>query len=171
MAEVIRWRDGAAPIVLTLTANPAVGATSATLATAFLYVTGTFTATFPDGETRTVTLTASATTCTWANGLAATQTQNTISVADAHSGAQTSTTALVANTARTGFQIQNLSGANQLYVNFGTGASSSVYSFILKTGSGAADGTGGSFAMFGPEVYRGLITIAGTSPSYAILEL
>ncbi len=171
MAEVIRWRDGVAPIVLTLTANPAAGATSATLTANFLYLTGTFTATFPDGETRTVTLTGGAKTCTWTGGLASTQTSNTISVADTHWGAQTSTTALVASFARIGFQIQNLSGANQLYVYFGAGASSSVYSFVLKAGSGAADGTGGSFAMFGPEVYRGIITIAGTSPSYAILEL
>ena len=85
-------------------------------------------------------------------------------------GAQTATTALAANSARVGFQIQN-QGTNQLYVYFGTGASSTIYHFILKASTGAADGTGGSFAMFSGDVYRGVVTIAGTSPSYSILEL
>ncbi len=84
-------------------------------------------------------------------------------------GAQTSTTALVANTARTYFQIQN-QGTNQLYVYFGTGASTSVYHFILKGATGAADGTGGSYAS-AQITYRGLITIAGTNPSYSVVEL
>jgi len=84
-------------------------------------------------------------------------------------GAQTSTTALVANTARTYFQIQN-QGTNPLFVYFGNGASSSVYHFILKAATGAADGTGASYAS-AQVVYRGIITIAGTNPSYSILEL
>lgn len=85
-------------------------------------------------------------------------------------GPQSAATALAANSARTGFQIQNL-GTNVLYVKFGTGAASDSYSFVLKAGSGAADGTGGSFAMMDGNVYRGIITIAGTSPSYVALEL
>ena len=85
-------------------------------------------------------------------------------------GAQTSTTALAANAARVGFQIQN-QGTNQLYVYFGSGASTSKYHFILKAATGAADGTGGSVSMFNGDVCRGLITIAGTSPSYSVLEL
>lgn len=84
-------------------------------------------------------------------------------------GPQTSTTALAVNTARTYFQIQN-QGTNQLYVYFGTGASSSNYHFILKGATGSADGTGGSYASES-VVYRGLVTIAGTSPSYSVLEL
>lgn len=85
-------------------------------------------------------------------------------------GAQTSTTALALNSARVGFQIQN-QGTNPLFVYFGTGAATNKYHFILKASTGAADGSGGSYAMLGGDVYRGLITVAGTSPSYSILEL
>jgi len=85
-------------------------------------------------------------------------------------GEQTSTTALAANSARSGFQIQNL-GTNVLYVKFGSSAASNSYSFVLKASTGAADGTGGSFAMMDGNVYRGIVTVAGTSPSYAVLEL
>lgn len=84
-------------------------------------------------------------------------------------GAQTSTTALAVNSAREYFQIQN-QGTNVIYVYLGAGASSTVYHFILKGASGAADGTGGSYASAG-VVYRGLVTIAGTNPSYSIVEL
>lgn len=84
-------------------------------------------------------------------------------------GAQTSTTALAANTNRNWFQIQN-QGTNPLFVYFGTGASSSVYHFILKASTGAADGTGGSFSSANC-VYRGIVTISGTSPSYSVVEL
>ncbi len=86
-------------------------------------------------------------------------------------GAQSAATALAANAARTGFQLQNLD-TGALFVKFGTGASTSSYSFVLKGGSGAADGSAGSFAMFGPEVYRGIITVASSgTPSYTALEL
>lgn len=85
------------------------------------------------------------------------------------SGAATSTTALAANSARTYLQIQNQS-TNVLYVYFGTGASSSVYSFILKACTATADGTGGTYSS-DAVVYRGLVTIAGTNPSYSVLEL
>ena len=86
-------------------------------------------------------------------------------------GAQTSTTALAANSARTGFMIQNQS-TNILYVNFGdVAADSTHYIAILKACTGTADGTGGSLSMMDGNVYRGLITVGGTSPSYSILEL
>lgn len=164
----VTHRDLELPIVLALTAQPAVGATSATLVTAFPYITGTFTATFSDGETRTVTLTAAATTCTWSGGLTGSP-QAYITVAATHPGAQTSVTALFANTNREWFQIQN-QGTNPLFIYFGPSASTSVYHFILKASTGAADGTGGSFSSQA-AVYRGLITVAGTSPSYSVVEL
>ena len=66
--------------------------------------------------------------------------------------------------------IQN-QGTNTLFVYYGTGASTSVYNIILKACTGAADGTGGSLSMMDGNIYRGLITIAGTSPSYSVLEL
>ena len=88
----------------------------------------------------------------------------------AQSGAQTAATALAANSARTGFQIQNV-GTNPLFVLLGSGASSTVYHFILKASTGAADGTGGSFAMMDGNVWRGIVTVGATSPSYAVVEL
>ena len=82
----------------------------------------------------------------------------------------TSATALPANTARTGFQIQN-QGTNPLFVYFGAAGSTIQYNFILKGCTGAADGTGGSFSMMEGNVYRGLVTVASVSISYSILEL
>lgn len=86
-------------------------------------------------------------------------------------GAQSSTTALAVNQARTGFQIQNVD-TGALFVKFGPSASTTSYSFVLKAGTGAADGSGGSFSMMSGNVYRGIITVASAgTPSYAILEL
>lgn len=84
-------------------------------------------------------------------------------------GAKTATTALAANTAREYFQIQN-QGTNPLFVYFGSGASSSVYHFVLKASTGAADGSGASYAS-STVVWRGIVTISGTNPSYSVVEL
>ena len=162
-------RDSVLPTVLTLTANLAVGATSATLTANFLYVTGAFSVTFSSGEVRSVTLTSGAKTATWTNALTV-ATLNTISVVGAHNGAQSSTTALVANSNREFVQIQN-QDTNPLFVYFGSGATTSVYHFVLKGGTGTADGTGGSFST-ASVVYRGIITVASAgTPSYSIIEL
>lgn len=79
-------------------------------------------------------------------------------------------TALAANTARKGWQIQN-TGTNPLFVLLGTGASTSVFHAVLKGGTGASDGLGGSISQTSGVVYQGIITIAGTSPLYVVLEL
>lgn len=92
------------------------------------------------------------------------------STQNAFSAVQASTTALIANNARIAFSIQNQT-TNILYVKCGAGASSSDYTWTLKAGTGSADGTGGSVAMEAGVVYNGLITIAGTSPSYSVLEI
>jgi len=85
-------------------------------------------------------------------------------------GAQTSTTALAANTARTYFQIQNQS-TSPLFVYFGASGSTSKYHFILKGCTGAADGTGGSYSS-GATTWRGLVTVAASgTPSYSVVEL
>ncbi len=92
-----------------------------------------------------------------------TQNSNTPSV-------QTGATALAANQARVGFSIQN-QGTNPLFVCFGSGATTSVYHVILKASTVAADGSGGIFTMLSGTVYNGVITVAGTSPSYTVLEM
>lgn len=91
------------------------------------------------------------------------QSANTPSIAS-------STTALESNTARGGWVIQNL-GTNPLFVRLGDNASSSIFHFVLKSGSSNDDGTGGSITQSEGVVYTGKITIAGTSPRYTVLEL
>jgi hypothetical protein len=83
---------------------------------------------------------------------------------------QTSTTALAANANRCAWRIQNLS-TNPLFVLLGTGATSSQYHAVLSASVVAADGTGGVWNQSDGIVYTGIITIAGTSPSYVVLEV
>lgn len=83
---------------------------------------------------------------------------------------RTSATALAANTARIAWSIQNQS-TNVLFVLLGSGATTSVYHYTLKACTGAADGTGGSLSMESGTVYNGVITVAGTSPSYTVADI
>lgn len=83
---------------------------------------------------------------------------------------QSGATALAANTARKGWQIQNV-GINPLFVLLGNGASTTVFHSVLKGGTGASDGTGGSIAQMNGVIYTGIITIAGTSPLYVVTAL
>lgn len=83
---------------------------------------------------------------------------------------QSSSTALALNTKRIVWNIQNLS-TNPLYVLLGSGASTSVFHFILKAGTAQDDGTGGTVGMEEGVVYTGLITVAGISPRYTVLEI
>ncbi len=92
-----------------------------------------------------------------------TSNSNTPSIASA-------ATALAANTARVGWQIQNL-GQNPLFVLLGSGASTTVFHFILKAGTANDDGTGGSFSQMMGTIYDGIVTIAGTSPRYTVTEM
>lgn len=78
-------------------------------------------------------------------------------------------TALASNPARLGWNIQNL-GTNPLFVLFGSGASTSVFHVVLKAASGADDGSGGSIAQESGVIYTGIITVAGTSPRFVVLE-
>jgi len=81
-----------------------------------------------------------------------------------------SATALAANANRSLWSIQNL-GANTLYIRLGADASTSVFHYALKAGSVNDDGTGGSINPEGNVIYTGVITIAGTSPRYTVVEL
>lgn len=79
-------------------------------------------------------------------------------------------TAIAANAARIGLSIQNL-GTNALFVRLGDSASTTVFHFVLKAGTGNDDGTGGILEMLNGIVYTGIITIAGTTPRYTTLEI
>jgi len=78
-------------------------------------------------------------------------------------------TALAANAVRGGWQIQN-QGTNALFVLLGSGASTTVFHMVLKGGTGAKDGLGASYGEDGGSVYTGIVTVAGTTPSYTVLE-
>lgn len=79
-------------------------------------------------------------------------------------------TALAANPARAGWMIQNLD-TDALFVLLGSGASSSVFHVVLKGGTGADDGLGGSISQFTGVIYTGIITVAGTTPRFVVTEL
>jgi hypothetical protein len=79
------------------------------------------------------------------------------------------TIALASNPARVGFILQNL-GTNPLFVKYGTGASTSDFSFVLRGSTVQDDGTGG-ITTADSSLYTGIITVAGTSPRYTVTEL
>lgn len=83
---------------------------------------------------------------------------------------QSSATAIAANSARIAWMIQNL-GTNALFVRCGSGATTSVFHVVLKAGSGQDDGSGGVLSMEAGTVYNGIVTVAGTSPRYVVLEI
>lgn len=78
-------------------------------------------------------------------------------------------TALAANPARVGWTIVN-SGTNPLYVLMGSGATSSVWHVPLKGATTQDDGTGGSCGQETGIIYTGIITVAGTSPRFVVIE-
>lgn len=80
------------------------------------------------------------------------------------------TTALASNKARIGFVLQNL-GTNPLFVKYGSSATSSDFTVVLKGSSVQDDGTGGVLTAADTAVYTGVVTIAGTSPRYTVTEL
>lgn len=81
---------------------------------------------------------------------------------------QSSAIALEANSSRKSWHIQNL-GINTLFVRLGDGATTSVFHIVLRGGTGANDGLGGTYEQEG-TIYTGKITVAGTTPSYVIME-
>lgn len=82
---------------------------------------------------------------------------------------QSAATALASNKERIGWSIQNL-GTNPLFVLLGSGATTSVFHQVLKGGSGNDDGLGGTLGETAGTIYTGIITIAGSSPRYTVLE-
>lgn len=82
---------------------------------------------------------------------------------------QTSATAIASNTERLGWSIQNV-GTNPLFVLLGSGASATIFHYVLKGGTGASDGLGASVGETSGTVYTGIITVGGTSPTYVVLE-
>lgn len=79
----------------------------------------------------------------------------------------TEVSVLTANANRKLWSIQNV-GTNPLFVRLGASASSSVFHFILKGGTGDSDGLG---AVLTDDMWTGVVSVAGTSPKYVVAEL
>ena len=82
----------------------------------------------------------------------------------------TDATGIPENAARAGWSIQNV-GTNPLFVRLGGTASSTVYHYVLKGGTGNDDGLGALIAQTTGTVFTGAISVAGTSPRYVVTEL
>lgn len=78
-------------------------------------------------------------------------------------------TALAANSERRAWSIQNV-GQNPLFICLGGTASSTVFHFVIKGGSADSDGLGGSVSQTAGTVYTGIITVAGTTPKFVVME-
>jgi len=78
--------------------------------------------------------------------------------------------ALAANPARKAFSVTNL-GTNPLFVLLGTGASTSVFHYILKGSTVDSDGTGGVLTFSDGIIFDGVVSVAGTSPKFVVLEI
>lgn len=76
-------------------------------------------------------------------------------------------TALSANSNRRLWSIQNL-GTNPLYVRLGAGASTTVFHVALKASTVQDDGSGGYIV---DEMWKGAVSVAGTSPRYTVTEM
>jgi hypothetical protein len=79
-------------------------------------------------------------------------------------------TALSSNRARIGWSIQNL-GTNPLFVLLGSGASTTVFHYVIKGGTASDDGLGGSLVFNDVTVYNGIVTVAGTTPRFVVTEI
>lgn len=82
--------------------------------------------------------------------------------------------AIASNVNRVAWNIQNL-GTNALFVALGPTASAAngatgTFHVVLKAGAGAADGSGGAIGQETGVVYTGPISVAGTSPTFVVLE-
>lgn len=93
------------------------------------------------------------------------QSVNTPAIASAATALAASTTGT-----RRGWSVQNL-GTNTLFVRLASGASTTVFHVVLSAGSGNDDGLGGILTQTDGAIYQGIITIAGTTPRYTVLEM
>lgn len=78
-------------------------------------------------------------------------------------------TAAVANTARISYKIVNLD-TDPLFVKEGAGCSTTDFDYILAGGTGADNGTGGSYDSPSSNCWQGIITVTGTTPRFCIVE-
>lgn len=68
------------------------------------------------------------------------------------------------------WSIQNV-GTNPVFVRLGGTASTTVFHYVIKGGSGDSDGLGGSVGHEGSTVFTGSVTIAGTTPKVVVTQL
>jgi len=81
----------------------------------------------------------------------------------------TGDTVITANQSRVGWMVQNV-GTNPIFLRLGAAATTSVFHLILKGGTGDSDGLGASYSQMEGVVYRGAVSVAGTSPKVVVTE-
>jgi hypothetical protein len=74
--------------------------------------------------------------------------------------------ALQANADREELFVQNLA-TGQLYVKYGTNASSSSFNFVLAANTASNAGDGGSLS---DQAYTGIVSVSGATPNYISWE-
>ncbi len=82
----------------------------------------------------------------------------------------TDATGIPTNSDRRAWSIQNV-GTNPLFIRLGGTASSTVFHFVLKGGTGDSDGIGAMISQTVGVIFTGAISVAGTSPKYVIMEM
>ena len=78
----------------------------------------------------------------------------------------TNGTVLQANSNREELFIQNLQSGN-LYVKYGTSATSNSFNFVLASATASGAGDGGSLSDLN---YAGIVSVSGVNPSYICWE-
>lgn len=77
---------------------------------------------------------------------------------------------LAANDDRKAWNIQNV-GQNAVFVRLATGASTTVFHYVLKAGTADSDGLGGSVGEDGSgKVHSGVISATGTTMKIVVME-
>lgn len=77
-------------------------------------------------------------------------------------------TVLAANSNRKSFFVQNNGTGNAIFVAYVAGASTAVRNIILKPGTAADDGLGGSLT---DDIWKGIVSISGVTPRFDAWEV
>ena len=77
-------------------------------------------------------------------------------------------TVLAANSNRKSFFVQNNGTGNAIFVAYVAGASTAVRNIILKPGTAADDGLGGSLT---DDIWKGVVSVSGVTPRFDAWEI
>ena len=77
-------------------------------------------------------------------------------------------TVLAANSNRKSFFVQNNGTGNAVFVAYVAGASTAVRNIVLKPGTAADDGLGGSLT---DDIWKGIVSVSGVTPRFDAWEI